>query len=436
MIQSVLRLLRDKKLLLTLLFLIVILVVIVRALLSGQRQPQYQTVRVERGTVTSVVSASGQMLSSNAVNVTTGASGIVKEVFVSDGDEVKKGDKIAEIELDGIGQQKNASAWSSYLSAKNSVDSASATAYTLRSAKDTAWKKFYDLAVGSAYQNSDGTPRGDQRNSSSEFQSFQADWLAAEAKYKNQQNVVVQSQAALNSAWLSYQLSSPIITAPQAGTVGDLTIASGMVIGAMSSDASATSRKIAAVRSEGVPIGSFNISEIDVAKVKPGKKATITLDSLPNKTFTGKLIGVDRTGVVLQGVTNYPVIVRFDVKSLEILPNMGASVSIIVDSKENALIIPSSALQTQAGQNFVRVLRKGRVEQVPVETGVSGDQGIEITSGLSEGEEVIVGTLSTTSVQQGGSSFSPFSGGGFGGPPAGGLRPGGTGGGSRGQQQH
>ena len=80
------------------------------------QQPQYQTAQVERGTIVSSVSASGQILSSNVMNVTTGTSGIVKQVFVSNGDKVTKGDKIAEIELDSAGQQKNASAWSSYLS--------------------------------------------------------------------------------------------------------------------------------------------------------------------------------------------------------------------------------------------------------------------------------------------------------------------------------
>src|SRR3972149_9491821 len=168
-------------------------------------KPQYQTAQVERGTVISSVSASGLILSSNVMNVTTEATGVVKQVFISDGNRVIKGDKIAEIELDSAGQQQNASAWSSYLSANNSVDSANVTTYTLRSAKDTTWKKFYDLAANSTYQNTDGTPKDDIRNSSAEFQSLQADWLAAESKYKNQQGMISQSQAALNNAWLSYQ---------------------------------------------------------------------------------------------------------------------------------------------------------------------------------------------------------------------------------------
>lgn len=397
-------------------------------LLGGRtQQPQYQTARVERGTIVAAVTASGQILTSNLIEVKTQASGKVSKVYVGDGDSVSNNQKIAEITLDKQAQQKNAVAWSSYLSAKNSVDSANATAYSLRSTKDTTWKKFYDLATSSTYQESDGTPREDKRSSSAEFQSLQADWLAAEAKYKNQQAVIEQSQAALNSAWLSYQLSSAVITAPIAGTVGDLTITPGMVIAGTASDTGTTSQKIAVIRSEGAPIASFNISEVDVSKVKKGQVATITLNSLSGKTFTGKVIGVDRTGVVSQGVTNYPAIIQFDTDVLEILPNMAASVSIITDSKTSALIIPSSALQTQDGQSFAQTLSNGQPKQVFIETGLTSDNQVEVTSGLSEGDEVVTGTVIRQGAgQQGISPFgvSPFGGGA--------LRPGGFGGGSRG----
>src|SRR3990167_3773402 len=176
-----------------------------RFLCDKGKQPQYQTANVEKGTIVSSVSASGQVISSSLVNITSSATGIVKDVFVTDGEQVASGQKILEVTLDQAGQAKNAQAYSSYLSAKNSLDSANANAYSLRSAKDTAWKKFYDLATSSQYQNSDETPREDMRNSSAEFQSAEADWLAAEAKYKNQQAVIDQTKAAQNGAWLSYQ---------------------------------------------------------------------------------------------------------------------------------------------------------------------------------------------------------------------------------------
>ncbi len=384
---------------------------------TGRKQPQFQTVRVERGTIISTVSASGSVLTSNIVNVTTQASGVVKAVYVQDGDKVTAGQKIAEITLDKEGQQRNASAWSSYLSAKNSVDSAIVSLYTLQSAMFAANQKFMNDAVARGLATDD--PIYIQQN---------ADWLAAEAKYNNQQAAIDQARASLNSAWLSYQSTSPVVTAPIAGTVSNVGVVPGMVLASgttSTNQTTASTQRVAVIQNEINPIISVNITEIDVPKVKIGQKVTVTLDSLPDKTFTGTVVTVDKIGTTSNNVTSYPSLIQLDTSSSEILPNMAVNANIILETKSNVLIIPSLAIQTQAGQSFVRVLRNGREQQIPVETGLQGDIQTEISSGLSEGDEVITGTI-TTQTQQGGGSV--FGGGGFGG---GAFRPGGFGGGQR-----
>jgi len=418
------------------LFFVVIILLILgfwgwRTFISPRtQQPQYQTAQVERGTIVSSVSASGQILSSNVMSVTTGASGIVKQVFVSEQDLVAKGDKIVEIELDSAGQQRNTSAWSSYLSAKNTLESAKATSYSLQSDMFSKWKTFKELAESSSYD----TP---EERALPQFHIAEKDWLATESKYKNQEAVITQVQAALNNAWLSYQQSSPIITAPVSGKLENITIASGLTIGgqnmASTNGESSSAQIVAVIKNEGNPLTSFNFSEIDVTKIKMGQKATLTIDAIGGKTFTGKVVAIDKIGQVVSNVTNYPVLIRFDTSSQDLLPNMAASASVIIETKDNVLFVPSQALQIVNNQTTVRVVKRGQIEPVPVEVGVSGGQGTEITSGLSEGDEVIVVTLTTGSQQGGTSPFGGFGGGGFGG---GALRPGGFGGGSRMQQQH
>lgn len=394
------------------------------------QQPQYQTAQVERGTIVSSISASGQILSSSVMSVTTGASGIIKEVFVADGDKVARGDKIAEIEVDSAGQQRNASAWSSYLSAKNSLEAARATQYSLQSDMFAKWRTFRELAESSSYD----TP--DER-SLPQFHIAEKDWLAAESKYKNQEQVLAQAQAALNNAWLSYQQSSPVITAPMSGNVENVIIAPGLTIGgqnaASTNGESSSSQMIAVIRNEDNPLASFNFSEIDVTKVKIGQKATVTIDAIDGKTFTGKVVAIDKIGQVVSNVTNYPALIQLDTSSEDLLPNMSATASVIIAMKDNVLFVPPQAVQTIDNQTIIRVVKGGQIQQVPVEAGISGDQGTEITSGLSEGDEVIVGTTGTGNQQGGTSPFGGFGGGGFGG---GALRPGGFGGGSRMQQQH
>lgn len=377
-------------------------------LTAVRQQPQYQTTRVEKGTIISTVSASGNVLTTNLVDVTTQASGVVRAVYVKDGDKVVAGQKIAEITLDKESQQKNASAWASYLSAKNSVDSANVSLYTLQSKMFAAYQKFINDAIARGLATDD--PTYIQQN---------ADWLAAEANYKNQQAVIDQAKASLNSAWLSYQSTSPIITAPIAGVVSNVKIVPGIVL--TSNQTTTSSQRIAVIQNEETkPIISVNITEIDVPKVKIGQKVTVTLDSLPDKTFTGKVVTVDRIGTTSNNVTNYPSLIQLDTTSSEILPNMAANANIILETKSDVLLIPSTAIQTQAGQSYVRVLRNGQEQQIPVEVGLSGDTQTEITSGLSEGDEVIIGTVTTQTQQRTRSSI--FGGGGFGG---GTFRPGG-----------
>lgn len=379
-----------------------------RFLFKKEDKPQFQTAKVERGMIVSSVSASGQVLSVNIISANTKASGIIKEVYVKDGDYVKKGDKIMEIELDLQGQQKSVSAWSSYLSAKNTLESAKATQYSLQAEMFSKWDTFKELAESSNYQNSDGSLRYDQR-ALPEFHIPEKEWLAAEAKYKNQEAVISQAQAAVNNVWLSYLLSSPTVTAPADGVIISLMFIKGMSIGSLDTGTATSNEKVATIKTEGMPIVSVNLSEIDVSKVSLGQKATVILDSIPDKTFTGKVTGVDRIGTKTSGVTQYPAIIQLDSSAEEILPNMTVTANIVIDKKDNALLVPSSAVQSQGGQSFVIVLKDGQQQSVPVETGLVSDTQTEITSGLEEGDLVVTGSISSTGSQQNGTS--PFGGG-------------------------
>jgi len=94
------------------------------------------------------------------------------------------------------------------------------------------------------------------------------------------------------------------------GVITSLMYAEGMGIGTLDTGNTTSNQKIATIKTEGMPIVSVNLSEIDVSRVKLEQKATVVLDSIPDKTFVGKVIGVDRIGQTTSGVTqisgNYP----------------------------------------------------------------------------------------------------------------------------------
>lgn len=377
-------------------------------------QTQYQTSQVTRGTLIVTVTGSGQISTANNSSISTNATGVVSKLYVKDGDTVKAGDPIADIDLDLQGKQQADQALASYQSAQNNLNSAKATLYSTQSTMFTNWQKFYDLATNSTYQNADGSPNNGNRVLT-EFNISQDNWLASEAQYKNQQNVVNQAQTSLSAAWLSYQQSSPTIYAPISGTVSGLSLQVGSVISATinNTNNAQVSTKIASIRTDANPAVSINLTEIDIPSVKIGNRATVTLDAFPNMTFTGKVLSIDTGGTTSSGVTNYPTVIQLDTNNTGLLPNMNASANIITATRDNVLMVPTAAVQNQNGTTFVRVLKNGKISQVEVTPGLSSDTETEISSGLTEGETVVT-SITQTATMTGSTTASPFSGG-FGG---------------------
>lgn len=380
---------------------------------GNKNQPQYRTEIAEKGTLVVTISSSGQVASTNSSPVTTEVTGVVSNIFSSNGESVKAGDKIAEISPDQQSLQKKAQAWSSYLSAQSSLNLAQAKINSLQSVL---------FKANQAFVNDRGiiNPSTDEKNDPKYIEE-NAEWLQAEADYKNQQTVILAAQQALSSAWFSYQQVSGIIAAPISGTVVGLSLQVGQVI-PNGNSSTVSSVKIAAIKTLSNPTISVNLSEVDAPQVKTGNKVTLVFDALPDKTYVGRVISVDTTGAISSGVTTYPAVITIEQAGSEILPNMSVTANIITKTKDNVLLVSSAAVQNQGGQSIVRILKNGKINDVTVEVGDSSDTQIEIVSGISEGDEVVVGVVAQQRSQTG--SASPFGLRGFG---QGGFRPGGAG---------
>lgn len=373
---------------------------------------QYQTAKPTVGTLVVAVTASGQVSTANNAQVNTQASGVVSKVYVKNGQKVKTGDPIAEIDLDLDGRQRATQAYASYQNAKNSLESAKAGLFTTQSEMFTKWKTYMDLAQSSNYENPDKSPKTDSRTLP-QFMSTNDDWLATEAKFKNQQNIVVQSQTALNSAWMQYQQTSPVVYAPISGSVTGFSLEAGSVLTAQSnSSGGASAQKIASIKTDAPPSVTLNITEIDAPKVHIGDMATVTIDAFPGKTFTGSVVSVDTVGAVSSGVTTYPTVIRLDNNETGIFTNMGAQANIIIETKDTVLLVPNAAVQTTGGEKTVRVLKNGTITSVAVETGSSSDSQTEITAGLTSDDTIVTSAVAAaTGTTRNGSSprtQSPF----------------------------
>ncbi|WP_194907646.1 efflux RND transporter periplasmic adaptor subunit [Catenulispora rubra] len=270
---------------------------------------------------------------------------------------------------------------------------------------------------------------------------------------------VVNAQNSLAAAQKG--VAGTVITAPQAGTVlsvggsvGDSVSAgstsstsaasssssgsTGGSAGGSSGSSSTSSSSSAKSGSSFVVLGNMSsltvraeFAETDASKLKPGENAQIAINAIPGSSLTATVQSVDPTSTVVSNVVEYGVTLQFtsgqqDLASLK--PGQTASVSVVTDNVTNVLYVPSSSVTTLAGQSFVTVVSGKTQTQTAVQVGVVGDTTTEITSGVNEGDQVLLssrtGTSSTTGTRGGG-----LTGGGLGGGTGGAGGGLGTGGG-------
>lgn len=361
----------------------------------------YKTAQAERGDLISSISVSGLVTTGNSLSITTSVTGTVNKVFVKNGDLVKKSQKIAHVTLDQDSLQKQTSAWANYLSSKNQLESAKNKLNSLQSTAFSTNQKLINDAVARDLEVTD--PTYIQEN---------ANWLQAENDYKNQTGVINQAQVSLSSSWYSYQQFSSTIIAPADGIVSNLSIAEGTLISSSSNTSVATTtQKLGNIKPKDESIqAQVTLSELDATKVNPNQIASISMDAFPDKTFTGKVLIVDTNGQISSGVTSYPAVIQFDkVDGGNIYPNMGVNVKIITDIKNNVLFVPTAAVQTLNGNKIVKLYNSGKPTEQVVEVGNTGDTGIEIISGLNDGDVVVTSSSATSKSTTSTTTASPFS---------------------------
>ena len=139
----------------------------------------------------------------------------------------------------------------------------------------------------------------------------------------------------------------------------------------------------------------LSVDELDILNVEEGQSVTVTLDALEDQEFTGEITKVSHIGSNSGGSTKYTVTCQID-KSDDMLVGMNATAVIDVDSADNVLTIPLSAVQEENGTSYVYTTNDNGTlgGKTTVTTGLSDDTNVEITNGLSEGQTVYYKDLS------------------------------------------
>ncbi len=144
----------------------------------------------------------------------------------------------------------------------------------------------------------------------------------------------------------------------------------------------------------------LNIHESNIKKIETGQKAIVELESEPDKTFMGE---VTRVSVLPDSNASrynpslrvYPVTVELDDSSAGIKPGMSAKVTVLVDELEDVVFVPIQAISVEDGSYYIHRLTTGsKLERTSVTIGPDSDGFVQITEGVSEGEDVVISGVS------------------------------------------
>lgn len=139
----------------------------------------------------------------------------------------------------------------------------------------------------------------------------------------------------------------------------------------------------------------IDVSETDVVKLSLEDEAQITFDAFGQDTkFKGRVITIEPSSTDIQGVVYYKVKIDFPEEGDKVRPGMTANVMVETDRRDDSVFLPNRAITTKEDKKYVKVLSNDQVEEREIKLGIKGDGGVvEIVSGLTGGEEVILKTL-------------------------------------------
>lgn len=340
----------------------VILVIVLIA--TGKKKPaasHLSTVKVSRGTVIEKALAIGTIEPVSQISVKSKISGVVKRLFVDEGDYVKKGEPLLEVQPEPTPME--------LAEAKRQVELARIEMENLR----LEWnrqKKLYEEGLVSEKQLEDA----------------ERAFRQAQIRYK----IASERLALLEKGKVQVENMNieTIVRAPISGYVLERNIEPGDPVVPLTSYQEGTVLMRIADMSQLIFRGT--VDEIDVGKLREGMQADIQIGALPNIIIKGEVSKIALKSTKRENATVFPVEIRLQPDSgVTLRAGYSANATIIVEKHENVLTIPERVVIFRDGKTFVRVPGPdGNPVEKEIEIGLSNAITVEVISGLKEGDLV------------------------------------------------
>lgn len=374
-------------------------------LFNGERKVpvRYRTVPIERGTIVSLVTATGTINPITTIQVGSQVSGMIESLHADFNSRVKANQVVARIDPFPY-QARRDQAVANLANARAAFDKARIDLAQRR----REWERAKSLI-------------GQQFISQNEVDIALTASEGAVAQLKVTEAAVKQAEAMLQAAELD--LKYTVIRSPVDGVVISRLVEVGQRIAA---SFSIPTLFLIAEDVTKMQVDT-NVSEADIGGIAEGKAASFSVDAYPGELFHGRVRQVRNAPINIQNVVTYDVVVEFENPEFRLKPGMTANVSIVVAKKENIFKVPNSALRftppkaireekAAAGSAGADGAKSGRspggggsepgmrqrtlwkesgnddLERIPVETGISDGSYAEISSpAIKEGDQVIIG---------------------------------------------
>jgi HlyD family secretion protein len=205
----------------------------------------------------------------------------------------------------------------------------------------------------------------------------------SEAQLATAQAQVEQARIALQEAMDNLQAAT--LVAPFAGTVTALYTAEGeYASGPVIELVDTTSLRVV-----------LDVDEVDIGSIRIGQSSVVSLESWPDRSLTAEVVAIAPKAESQGGIVTYEVQLSFDPEDLPVRTGMTANADLTIAQHKNVLLVPNRAITVdrQAGSYYVNKVVDGQLIQTEVTIGLRDDSFTEIKSGLSEGDQVYIGTI-------------------------------------------
>ena len=379
---------RKKKAIIIFAVIIFIGIIIIFNLRSQREKSIKVTVeKAEKHDLTSKISASGEVKPKKNVNISAHIPGRIVKIGVEEGQRVKAEDFL--LKLDSTQYEANADRAQAFIH--------SYRAELIRAAaglkKDESFYKRYQKLFE------------EKLISEEQLEAAEAQYDISKAQQQAIRYQIDQAQASLQSAL--DDLSKTAYNSPIDGIITSLRVEEGEIamIGTMNNPGTI----LMTIADLSVMEVEVAVDETDVIGVEIGQQAEVRVDAFPDQTIKGKVTEIGSSA--LQKVTSseesrdFKVIITLENPPENLKPGLSATTDIITAEKTDILAIPISALvlrekedkeeeKNDEQEEGVYVVEENRVKFFPVKKGIMGEMMIEITTGLEEGQDIVVGPYS------------------------------------------